>query len=323
MSLSNKHRIAILGTRFGQPDIERAELSTLGVEFVLGAATSAEDLVDVAEGATAILAGSPPMFGREVLAQLPACRAIVRYGVGIETIDLEAATERGIIVANVPDYCTEEVATHTVALILACARKLLPAHKAATGGQWQVTAVRPLFSTEDQAVGIIGFGKIGQAVARKLRPFGFEILVYDPYIDDETLAEHSAKAVTSSELFTRSDIISLNAPLNDDTYHLVDEQTLDQMKPTAFIVNTSRGGLIDEEALARALDQDKIAGAALDVMEREPVPRDHALLNSDRILVTPHVAWYTLQSTERMRRLASREVARVLRGEWPWLEPVS
>ncbi len=310
-------RVAVLGTRFGEPDIEAEELAPFAIELVTGAATSAADLLATARGATAILAGSPPRFGREVLAQLPDCRVIVRYGVGIETIDLEAATEKGVIVANVPDYCTEEVASHTVALILACVRKLLPSHRAATAGQWQVAAVRPLFSTEDQTAGIVGMGRIGQAVARKLRPFGFDLLAFDPYADPETLQELGVTAVTLSQLLARADVVSLNAPLNPDTHHLLDADALALMKPTAFLVNTSRGGLIDENALLAALDQDRIAGAALDVMEDEPVPVDNPLLQSDRVLVTPHTAWYTVQSTERMRRLASQEVARVLRGEWP------
>lgn len=317
MSKNAASRIAILGTRFGLPDIENAELSPFNVEIVMGDASTAEELIGTAAGAIAVLAGAPPRFSRDVLAALPACRTIVRYGVGIETIDLEAATKRGILVANVPDYCTEEVATHTVALILACVRKLLPAHRAATSGQWQVSVVRPLFSTENQTVGVIGFGNIGQAVARKLRPFGFELLVLDPYVRQETLRQHHATAVELPELLSRADIISLNAPLTKETHHLIDAAALDSMKPTAFIVNTSRGGLIDEIALVEALRQEKIAGAALDVMESEPVPADHPLLHSERILVTPHTAWYTVQSTARMRQLASREVARVLRGEWP------
>lgn len=317
MSTKGLARIAILGTRFGVPDIENAELSPYHVEIVLGEAADAEALVGTAAGAVAILAGAPPRFNREVLSELPACRAIVRYGVGIETIDLGAATEMGIQVANVPDYCTEEVATHTVALVLACVRKLLPAHRAVTRGQWQVSVVRPLFSTEQQTAGVIGFGNIGQAVARKLRPFGFNLLVFDPYVKEETLRQHHATAVELPELLSRSDVISLNAPLTEETKHLINADAIDAMKPTAFIVNTSRGGLIDENALADALREEKIAGAALDVMEKEPVPADHPLLQSERTLVTPHTAWYTVQSTIRMRQLASQEVARILRGEWP------
>lgn len=312
-----RSRIAVLGTRFGPPTIEAEELSDFDVEFVLGAAATADALVQDAGDAVAILAGSGPRFTREVLNRLPACRAIVRYGVGTETVDLQAATQAGILVANVPDYCTEEVATHTLALILACERKLLQAQRATAGGQWQIAGVRPLFSTEDQVLGIVGFGRIGQAVARKAQPFGFEILVFDPIVTAGMAAERGVTRVDLAALLSRSDVVSLNAPLIDDTYHLINAATIEHMKPTAFVVNTSRGGLIDEAALLDALNRGRLAGAALDVFEIEPVPGDHPLLHSERCLVTPHMAWYTEQASERMRRLASREVARVLRGESP------
>ena len=311
------YRIAILGTRFGPPDIEQEELAEFEVELVTGAATTAAALVAAAGEAVAILAGAPPQFNREVLAQLPNCRAIVRYGVGVDSIDLQAATELGIIIGYVPDYCTEEVSTHTLALILACERKLITAHQGVMAGEWKVAPVKPLFSAEEQTLGIIGFGKIGQAVARKAQPFGFDIIVFDPFATPALLTDYNVQAVELPELLAQSDIISLHAPLMTDTYHLIDGAALAQMKPTAFLINTSRGGLIDEAALLEALDQGRLAGAALDVLEREPPEPAHPLLQSDKLLVTPHMAWYTEQSAERMRRLATQEVARVLRGEWP------
>ncbi len=315
--MGQRLRIAVLGTRFGSPTIEAEELSGFAVELVLGAAATPDALVQDAGDAVAILAGSGPKFTRDVLSRLPACRAIVRYGVGTETVDLQAATVSGILVANVPDYCTEEVATHTLALILACERKLLQAHRTTAGGQWQIASVRPLFSTEDQTLGIVGFGKIGRAVARKAKPFGFEIFVFDPFVTPDRAAECGVNTADLPDLLSRSNVVSLNAPLTDETYHIINATTIEQMKPTAFVVNTSRGELIDEGALLDALNRGRLAGAALDVMETEPVPGDHPLLHSERCLVTPHMAWYTEQASERMRRLASREVARVLRGELP------
>ena len=310
-------RIAILGTRFGAPTIEESELATFSPEFVLDAAASGDDLVTAAKDCVAILAGAPPRFTRDVLAQLPSIKTIVRYGVGIESIDLEAATEHGIIVANVPDYATEEVSLHAVSLILAGVRKLFTAHHAIKNGTWQVATVRPLFSTENQTAGIIGFGKIGQAVARKLKPFGFTLLTYDPYASSEALAEHGVTSVELSQLLQESDVISLNAPLTDTTRHIINADALKQMKPTAFIVNTGRGGLIDDMALAAALEAGEIGGAGLDVLETEPIPSDHPLLKSDKVILTPHMAWYTDQAAQRMRQLACQEVARVLNGETP------
>lgn len=309
--------IAILGTRFGAPTIEETELAAFSPELVLDAASTAEELLAAAKDCVAILAGAPPKFTREVLVQLPSLKTVVRYGVGIESIDLEAATENGIIVANVPDYATEEVSLHAVSLILAGVRKLLTAHTAIKNGTWHVSTVRPLFSTENQTAGIIGFGKIGQAVARKLRPFGFELLVHDPYATDDALAEHGAKSVELAELLAKSDLISLNAPLTDSTRHIINADALKQMKSTAFLVNTGRGGLIDEIALAEALENGEIGGAGLDVLEKEPIAADHPLLKSDKVILTPHIAWYTVQAADRMRQLACQEVARVLNGETP------
>lgn len=309
--------VAVVGARFGSLDIEAEELVPLNVELRQGAGTTAAEIVQVAKTARAILAGSGPRFNREVLGQLPACRAIVRYGVGTETIDIQAATELRIMIANVPDYCAEEVSTHTLALILASVRKLLPAHRAASAGEWQLARVRPLFSTENLVLGLVGFGRIGQAVARKAKPFGFQILVFDPYKSRQSLIDEGLVPTELDDLFARADVISLHSPETEETHHMIDAAALSRMKPTAFLVNCSRGGLIDESALEEALKQGKLAGAALDVMENEPVTADRALLKSERVLITPHLAWYTEQSTERMRRYASREVARVLRGERP------
>ena len=223
----------------------------------------------------------------------------------------------GILVANVPEYCVEEVATHTLALILACVRKLLPGYRDAVAGRWQVAGVRPMFSTENQVLGLSGLGRIGQAVARKARVFGFQILVFDPYVSAEKADELGVTLVELNALLSRSDVVSLHSPDTPETHHMINMATLNRMKPTAFLVNASRGGLVDESALLEALNEGRIAGAALDVLESEPVPADHPLLKSERCLVTPHMAWYTEQSIERMRRLASREVARVLGGQLP------
>ena len=315
--LTENSRVAILGARFGSLDIEAEELAPLGVQIVQGTGVTTDEIAQVAGDAAAILAGSGPRFTRDVIAQLPLCRAIVRYGVGTETIDVSAATDMGILVVNVPEYCVEEVATHTLALILACVRKLLVGHRDAIAGRWQVTGVRPMFSTENQVLGLIGLGRIGHAVARKAQTFGFQVLVFDPYVSSEKAIELGATRVELDELLSRSDVVSLHSPDTPETHHIINAATLKRMKPTAFLVNASRGGLVDEPALLEALNHGSIAGAALDVLENEPVPPDHPLLKSERCLVTPHMAWYTEQSIERMRRLASREVARVLKGQLP------
>lgn len=309
--------VAVLGARFGALTIETEELAPLKVQIVEGPGVTATEIVQIARHSVAILAGSGPKFTSQILAQLPDCRAIVRYGVGTETIDLPAATDLGILVANVPEYCVEEVATHTIALILACVRKIQTGYRDAVAGKWQVVGVRPLFSTENQVLGLIGLGRIGQAVMRKALVFGFQILVFDPYLSSERAAQLGVTQVDLAELLSQSDVISLHNPDTPETHHMINETTLGQMKSTAFLVNASRGGLVDESALLQALNQKQIAGAALDVLETEPVPADHPLLKSDRCLITPHMAWYTEQSIVKMRQLASREVVRVLSGQLP------
>lgn len=310
-------KVAILGTRFGEPTIEAAGLRDYDVSFVLDPGGDGDAIVAAAQDASVIMAGGAPRFPAAVLARLPNLHIIVRLGVGVETIDLEAATALGITVANVPDYASEEVSTHTVALILALVRKLVPANQTVRRGGWGLNAVRPLFSLADQTIGIIGFGQIGRAVTRKLRPFGSTLLVHDPYVAADVIAEAGATAATVDAILEAADIITLNAPLTDGTYHLIDAAALARMKSTAFLVNTSRGGLIDEVALLAALEAGAIAGAALDVLEQEPAAPGNPLVQREDVIVTPHMAWYTVQGTRRMREFAVIELARMLDGHRP------
>jgi D-3-phosphoglycerate dehydrogenase len=317
MEQSNQSRIvAVLGARWTL-EVETEELSGLNVELVQDMGTSSEEIVACAKDAIAILAGSPPKFTRDVLSQLPSLKVIARYGVGVDKIDIQAASELGITVTNLPDVFAEEVATHTVALVLGVMRKLVESHHLVKSGRWEVGPLKPMFSTEDQVLGIVGLGNIGQAVARKAQAFGFEMLIYDPYLSPEVLAKFNAESVDLETLLTRSDIVALTAPHTEETHHLINEAALKKMKSTAFVVNTSRGGLIDESALGKGLAEGWIAGAGLDVMENEPVEAERQLLQSEKLIVTPHTAWYTEQAMIRMRRLACQEVARVLKGESP------
>jgi D-3-phosphoglycerate dehydrogenase len=313
---NNTTIVAVLGARWSL-EIEADELAGLGVELVQDLGTTADDIVNTAREAVAILAGSPPKFDREVLSRLPSLKVIARYGVGVDKIDVSAATDLGIMVTNLPDVFSEEVATHTLALILATMRKIVQSHQLAVSGRWEVAPLKPFFSTENQVLGIVGLGNIGQAVARKAQSFGFEMLVYDPYLSPEVLAQFDIIQVDLQELLVRSDIIALTAPHTDETHHMINTAALKKMKPSALLVNTSRGSLIDEAALEEALENGWIAGAGLDVMENEPVKADRTILKSDKLTVTPHTAWYTEQAMERMRRQACQEVARVLRGERP------
>ena len=308
--------VAVLGARWSL-EIETEELSELNVELVQNMGTSSEEIISSAKDAVAILAGSPPKFTKEVLSQLPSLKIIARYGVGVDKIDVPAATELGIMVANLPDVFAEEVATHTLALILGTMRKLVQSHHLVKSGRWEVAPLKPMFSTEDQVLGIVGLGNIGQAVARKAQPFGFEILIHDPYLSPEVLAQFNAERVDLETLLMRSDVVALTAPHTEETHHMINEAALKKMKSTCLLINTSRGGLIDEKALENGLSEGWIAGAGLDVMDKEPVEASRPLLQSDKLIVTPHTAWYTEQAMVRMRRLACQEVGRVLQGERP------
>ncbi len=310
-------RVAILGTRFGAPTIEAAGLSDYRVDFTVDPGQDGQAIVAAAQEAAAVLAGGAPRFTRQVLHALPRLGAIVRYGVGVDAVDLSAATELGILVANVPDYATEEVSTHTVALILAAGRKLVQANDSVRQGTWAIAPVQPIFSLADQTVGIVGFGRIGQAVARKLAPFGPRLLVSDPLLGAVDGPVHGVAVVSLEQMLPQVDVLTLNAPHTPATHHLLDGPALAQMKKTAIVVNTSRGGLIDEAALAGALERGELMGAALDVLEQEPVRPDDPLRQLPQVILTPHMAWYSVQAVARMRVQAVAELARMLRGERP------
>lgn len=307
--------VAVLGLRVPTLDVEEGVLGAFGVRLVRAPGATSEEVLSTAQGAVAILAGSLPRFTAAVLHSLPELRLIVRYGIGVDNIDLRAAAAMGVQVANVPDYCISEVATHTVALVLAVSRRLLPAIASAREGRWDVGAVTPLPACEAQTIGLVGFGRIGQAVAIRLRPFGFRLLAADPAARAEGVAGLEVPVVPFDRLLGDADVVSLHLPLSPATHHLIDRSVLARMRANAWLVNTARGGLVDEGALLEALDSGRLGGAALDVLEREPPRVDEPLLRHARVIVTPHVAWYSERAAFEMRRKAVEEVRRLLRGE--------
>ena len=314
--------VAVLGLRVPALDVEESVLGELGVTLVRALGGSPDEVVDSAREADVILAGSLPRFPAEVLKALPRLKAIVRFGIGVDNIDQREAKARGIAVANVPDYCIPEVATHTVALILAAARRLLSASQSAREGRWAVDAVRPLPPCEAQTVGLVGFGRIAQGVATRLHPFGFRVAAADPAAHESVARALAVEIVPFEALLAKADILSLHVPLTKATRHLLSRQALTQMKTGAYVINTARGGLIDEAALLEALDSGQLAGAALDVFEVEPPAADQPLLHHPRVMVTPHVAWYSERAAIDMRRKAAEEARRFLRGE-PLRNPVT
>ncbi|WP_458210395.1 C-terminal binding protein [Haladaptatus sp. NG-SE-30] len=251
------------------------------------------------------------------------CRVIVRCGIGVDGIDLEAAAQAGVYVANVPSYCEYEVAEHAFALTLALQRNLFDYHDAMRTGEWNRRLGAEIHRLRGQTVGLIGFGTIARLVAEKAQAFGMEIVSSDPYVDADEMAKIGVEKRTFEEVLTTADIISIHAPLTDETEGLLDAKSFAMMKSTAYVVNVARGELLVEEDLLAALDSGEIAGAGLDVFADEPADHDgpatidNPLCKRDDVLMTPHVAWYSVEADEQRRRTAATDVLRVLNGDTP------
>jgi D-3-phosphoglycerate dehydrogenase len=270
-------------------------------------------LVDICRDADGIIT-QYGAFTPSVLGALPRCRVIARYGVGVDTVDLAAATARGIVVANVPDYGTEEVSTHAIALVLALHRRLLRFDRAVKGGVWDFAVGAPIPRLSGLTLGVIGFGRIGSTVAHRLHAFGLTVVASDPYV---TAFPDWVKPLPLDDLLAVSDVVSIHCPLTPETHHLLDERALRRLKPTAILVNTARGGIVDTAALARTLAEGRIAGAGIDVLEHEPLPADHPLASLDNVLLTPHAAFYSEGSILELKRKVARAVLDVLEGRRP------
>lgn len=311
--------LAVLGTRFADFDVERGVIGD--VDIVSGPGRSQSEVLDIAAGSDVILAGAIPTFDAPTLDQL-GCRGIVRLGVGVETIDLDAAARKGMWVCHVPDYGTEAVAIHTVSLILASIRRIPMSDRRIRSGVWGLGELRPLHLPESLTVGLVGYGRIGRRVGQLLGGLGFgSVLVADPYLDKESVLEPGCELVGLEQLLVGSDVISLHSPPAGDGA-LIGAPQLALMKPGAILVNTARGALVDTGALIAALADGALAVAALDVYQ--PEPPDLAAFDpvSDSLILTPHVAWYTEESELELRRKGAAEAKRILDGVTP-LHPVA
>jgi D-3-phosphoglycerate dehydrogenase len=302
--------ILITDSDLGDPDIERSIAAEAGYEIVVASCRTERDVIEAIRraGPCGLLVQYAPITGA-ALEHAPKLRAIARYGVGLDSIDLDAAARAGLAVVNVPDYATEEVADHTLALVLALLRGL-PATTAATrSGAWPSghEAVPPR-DVRALTLGLAGFGRIAQAVARRLGSLGARIVVHDPLVPPDTVAAAGAEPVGWTELWDRADLVSLHMPLMDGTRGLVDDRLLGRLRPGSYIVNTARAGLIDRGALERALARGALAGVALDVWWEEPPPPDDPLLRDSRVVVTPHVAYLSAESVTRLRRYATERL---------------
>lgn len=304
-----------LDHRFPDLGREAAVLAAAGAALDDLKGLPEEEAFARASGADAILLGARFQFTAERLARLERCQAIVRYGVGVDNVDVAAAKARGIVVSCVPDYCVEEVATHAVALLLALHRQLASYDARTRRGEAGADTVHPIRRLTGLNLGVIGFGRIGRETARRAAALGLGILAHDPLLPDAAITAEGAIALSLDDLLGRADAITLHVPLSPQTRNLIDAARLSRLKRGALVINVGRGGLIDERALAAALLSGHLGGAGLDVTTEEPLPPGHQLFEAPNTILTPHVAWYSTGAQQDLQTKAAEEVARVLRGE--------
>jgi D-3-phosphoglycerate dehydrogenase / 2-oxoglutarate reductase len=328
---SEKFTVIVTSDRYGNEthglELEQeliGQVTDIDITLLSRASISEEDLIRVAQDADAMLVSTREAITRRVLENIPRVKVISRYGVGLDNVDLDAAADAGIVVTHYPGYCTSEVADHALSMILALNRRIVEQDRALREGAWveHGPATRrilrgPVQPLREQTLGIIGFGRIGQAVAARATPFGVNIIAADPHIDPEIIRGAGAEPVTLEELLARSDIVTVHAPLTPQTRGLIDAEALARMKPTAVLVNTARGPIIDLPALARALEEGKLAGAALDVVDPEPLQADSPFYSMPNVILTPHSAYYSERSVDVVRRETLNEALQVLRGKRP------
>jgi D-3-phosphoglycerate dehydrogenase len=297
-------------------DLEKEILAKAEADLTSVKAGGEDELIPQLKDADAILTGRTKISAK-VIDALQACRIIVRYGIGVDNIDVAAAARRNILVSNVPDYCIEEVSTHTVALLLCAARKIVHSDKTVRTGKWGVQTLSPLRRLSRQTLGIFGFGRIGRMVGEKTHPLGMRIIVSDPYLTADTVDQSKFDLVDFATLLRESDYLTIHSPLTQETKNRFGEAEFRRMKPSVILINAARGEIVDEQALCRALSEGWIGGAALDALVKEPPDPQSPLWKLDNVLMTPHSAWYSEEAFVELHTKAAEEAARVLRGEPP------
>ncbi len=315
-------KVVITDYDYGDLEIEKGILHGVGAEVIPLQAKCEEDLFEAAEDCFGMI-NQYARVGRETIQRMKQCKIIARYGVGADIVDVDAATVRGILVTNVQDYCTEEVADHSIALWLTLARKLPRYDKATRSGVWNWQTGAPVFRIRGRVMGIVSFGKIGQAIAERARGFGVELMVYDPYISQSSIEKMGCRPGNKETLIRESDFLMMQAPMTEETHHFLSFDEFKLMKSNAIVINTGRGPTIDNKALYQALTQQEIAAAGLDDPEEEPAkrsswdPKDNPIFSLPNVLVNPHAAYYSEESIRIARETAAAQVAKMIRGEVP------
>ena len=313
--MTEKAKVVLTDYVWETLDVEHEILGDLA-DIVPLQVTDPEQFFPEAEDCDALLNTYAGPITAETMARMPNCRLIARYGIGVDTIDLDAATEAGIIVTNNPTYCIEEVAEHTIAMLLGAARKVVFYDRLVRQGRWEVPPGKPMFRLAESTIGLVGYGNIARRVAKAAAGLQMRVLFSDPFVESGQFDAPGEK-VELPELLQESDFVCIHAPLLPQTRHMIGADAFAQMKDTAVLVNCSRGPIVDTDALVKALDEQSIAGCALDTTDPEPLTEDHPLRERDNVIINPHVAWYSEQAMTGLQAGAPSEVRLVLQGEWP------
>jgi D-3-phosphoglycerate dehydrogenase / 2-oxoglutarate reductase len=305
--------VAVSDSVFPNLEPTRKVLSNIGAELCVAQEPTPDAILRVARGADALLV-TYAKISKEMIRQMNRCRIISRFGIGVDNVDIVAATAAGIVVTKVPDYCIDEVSDHTLALLFALVRKIPFANARVHAGCWEMSAVVPIHRLRGSILGLLGFGRIPQLVAPKAKAFGLKVVTHDPYIAPELLDRAGVEGVSFLELLKVSDYISIHTPLIPETLGMFDADVLRQMKSTAYLINTARGAIVDDTALAQALDAGQLAGAALDVLPQEP-PIASPLFGRYNVILTPHISFYSVESLVDLQTKAAEEVVRVITNQ--------
>lgn len=308
-------KVILTGTVLPDSDVEKRIVEETGVNLEIVDVSSTQELIESATDPIGIMTIETEIDA-SVLEAFPNLEFISVHGIGVDMVDVEAATERGIPVFNTPEYCLEEVATHTMGLILACERRICQYDDDVEAGGWDYELGGPITRLSTKTVGVVGLGAIGVEVVRRLAGFGVDIVGYDPYVSEAEMRQEGVEKVAFETLCERSDVVTVHTPLTESTRHLLDASAFESMGPGVTFVNAARGGIVDHDALYDALNDGTVAYAGLDVLETEP-PDDDRFTELDNVIVTPHAAWYSEDALTELQRTAGENVAEFIRGDLP------
>lgn len=309
-------RVVITDSGYKHYNIESELIESIGGKLEVRHCVTEEDVIDLCKDADGVILRQQP-FTKKVIKNLQKCRVVARYGIGVDNIDILATTKKGIVVANVINYAIDEVAEHAIALLLSCVRKISGHDKQIRAGAWDIGQKDPIFRMQGKTLGLIGMGAIAQALIRKLKGFELRVIAYDPFVSREVAEKLSVELVDFERVIKESDFVSLHSPLTEKTKYMIKGDILAMMKPTAILVNTARGGLIDTDALYRALKEGTINSAGIDCHEQEPVTKDYCLFELDNVVLSDHKGWYSEESVTTLQREAAEAVKAVLSGKRP------